>query len=142
MHGNPYIMISGMLNNVTFLRRMDGSVDFARTWAEYRAGFGNTDGEMWLGLEEIHQLSTTYTVGLRVEMSDFDDVKYWTEYSRFTVGPESDCYRVDIRGYDVTSTAGDGTAYGAGTRHTGECFTTIDQDNDSNQNGKLLLVLA
>ena len=121
---------------------MDGSVEFARTWAEYRAGFGNTDGEMWLGLEEMHQLSTTYTVGLRVEMSDFNDVKYWTEYSRFTVGPESDCYRVDISGYDAASTAGDGLNYDVGPyqhNHKEQCFSTTDRDND-HRSGKSIAI--
>jgi hypothetical protein len=31
---------------------MDGSVDFYRNITEYENGFGNVDGELWLGMKK------------------------------------------------------------------------------------------
>ena len=32
-----------------FQRRVDGTVDFFKTWEEYQEGFGNPANEFWLG---------------------------------------------------------------------------------------------
>ena len=50
-----------------FQKRLDGSVDFYRGWADYKRGFGNLNGEFWLGLDKIHRLTKTKNK-LRVDL--------------------------------------------------------------------------
>ena len=39
------------------VRRFDGSGDYNRSWAEYKSGFGDAGGEVWLGNEYLHYLT-------------------------------------------------------------------------------------
>ena len=40
---------------VVVLRRLVGDVDFTRPWKDYVNGFGNKDGDIWLGLQKNAQ---------------------------------------------------------------------------------------
>ncbi|XP_063420833.1 fibroleukin-like [Mytilus trossulus] len=90
-----------------FQNRYDGSVDFynARTWANFKHGFGNLSGEFWLGLENIHQMTRKNEFMLRVDLEDHYGVKAYAEYTTFSVNSEADKYRLGIAGY--SGTAGD-----------------------------------
>ena len=42
---------------IVIQRRMDESQGFNRKWKDYAIGFGDLNGEFWLGLSKIHRLT-------------------------------------------------------------------------------------
>ena len=82
-----------------FQRRMDGNVDFYRGWNDYKAGFGNPNGEFWLGLDKINRLSRSGQNVLRVDMEDFSGGKAYAKYSTFAVSNEANKYQLTVGGF-------------------------------------------
>ncbi|XP_048018073.1 microfibril-associated glycoprotein 4-like [Megalobrama amblycephala] len=106
------------------LRRMDGEVNFYRPWDSYKRGFGNKEGEHWLGLEFIHLLTRRNRYKLRVDLEDFDGTKAYAVYESFSVDSEADGYKLHVSGF-VDGGAGDSLSYQNGMK-----FTTFDKDQD------------
>ena len=106
-----------------FQRRLDGSVDFYRNFHDYENGFGDLDGEHWLGLRKIHRLTTFRYVELLVELEDFSGNSAYDHYSQFRVGDApSRCQVFVYTDYDGTAGNGMSDASGMG-------FTTKDDNN-------------
>ena len=57
----------------TKVRRVDGDVDFQQPWEEYVNGFGDVDGNFWLGLETIHKLTAAGFSRMKVYMESQTD---------------------------------------------------------------------
>ncbi|XP_019634980.1 PREDICTED: multiple epidermal growth factor-like domains protein 10, partial [Branchiostoma belcheri] len=110
-------------------RRQDGSVPFDKTWIEYEQGFGNTRGEYWLGLGNIHSLTTQKQNELYVYLEDWERNSRFARYSTFSVGDASSKYTATIDGYSGNATD---SLYNSNSRHgiNTRKFSTIDQDND------------
>jgi len=106
-----------------FQKRQDGSVDFFRAWDDYKRGFGNLNGEFWLGLDKINRLSVSGSYKLRVDLEDLHGNTAFAEYSLFAVTSERTKYRLSLGSY--SGTAGDSLAL-----HRGMAFSTKDRDND------------
>lgn len=102
--------------------------DFFKGWEEYQKGFGNFEGEFWLGLEPIHALAKSRPMELRVDLEDFDGGKRWAKYENFFIDDETGKYRLHARQYS-------GDAGNALENHDGMMFTTKDQDNDDWERG-------
>ncbi|CAL8273602.1 unnamed protein product [Lota lota] len=104
-------------------RRQDGSVNFFRTWEQYKQGFGNLDGEYWLGLEHLYWLTRQTHYKLRVALEDWQGRQVFAEYDSFSIEPESDWYRLRLGEYQ--GNAGDSLSW-----HNNKAFTTLDRDKD------------
>uniref|UniRef100_A0A670Y6J6 Fibrinogen C-terminal domain-containing protein n=1 Tax=Pseudonaja textilis TaxID=8673 RepID=A0A670Y6J6_PSETE len=87
-------------------------------------GFGNLEGEHWLGLESIHLLTHQGSYMLRVLMEDWSGRQAQAEYNTFALEPESDFYRLQLGKYQ--GSAGDSLSW-----HNGRQFTTLDHDHDA-----------
>lgn len=108
---------------IVFLRRTDGSEEFYRNWRTYSAGFGDPKNEFFLGLENLHKLTSQGQYELRVDLRDLGETAY-AVYDKFGVGDSRSRYRLRVDGY--SGTAGDSMTY-----HNGRSFSTFDKDNDS-----------
>ena len=79
-------------------KRLDGSVDFDRSWADYKRGFGNMNGEFWLGLDNIHRLTKEGSNIIRVELEEINGDTAFAEYDMFAVASESTNYELSQLG--------------------------------------------
>ncbi|XP_033645293.1 ficolin-1-like [Asterias rubens] len=112
-----------------FQRRQDGSVDFYRDFSDYSHGFGDLNGEFWLGNTNVHQLTAQGVWELRIDLSDFESNTAFAVYESFSIANESDKYRLTVESYSPTSTTGDSLNY-----HNNLQFSTRDFDNDGLSN--------
>ncbi|XP_028306586.1 fibrinogen-like 2a [Gouania willdenowi] len=109
-------------------QRLNGSISFNRTWAEYKKGFGNLRGEFWLGNDQIHLLTKAKDMILRIELEDFEGVREYAKYDQFYVSNEFLRYRLSISGY--SGTAGNAISFNKHFNHDQKFFSTPDRDND------------
>jgi Fibrinogen beta and gamma chains, C-terminal globular domain len=86
---------------ITFMWRKTGSADgpWDLPWTSYVNGFGFNSTYLWLGLERIHQLTTTGNWRLRIEYTrspnyDWVSAEYWT----FSVGSNASSYTIHFSG--------------------------------------------
>ncbi|XP_064416217.1 tenascin-N [Latimeria chalumnae] len=108
---------------IVFMRRSSGVLDFYRNWKTYEKGFGDLTDEFWLGLQGLHNLTSTQTqYELRVDLQAGSESVYAT-YDNFKVAPGKARYKLTVGNY--RGTAGDAMSY-----HNGRRFTAFDQDHD------------
>ena len=79
-----------------FQRRTDGSVNFYRTWAEYKAGFGDISGEHWLGNENIYAIvNNGKNYHLRLDLNDGSTTEF-DLFDSFTIANEAAKYTLTL----------------------------------------------
>ena len=82
-----------------FQKRLDGSVDFYRYWDDYKNGFGNLNGEFWLGLDKIYRLTEKKRNRLRVDLEETTGNTAYAEYDMFAVTNETTKYKLSLGMY-------------------------------------------
>ncbi|XP_071139521.1 ficolin-2-like isoform X3 [Mytilus edulis] len=121
-------------------RRQNGSVDFYRTWNEYKHGFGSAYGEYWLGNYNIHLISTNGRHELSIYMETAGGEHHTANYTTFEISDDQSLYVLLATGY-----SGD-AGYDCLDNHNdivkanGKPFTTKDRDNDK-YNGNYAVLL-
>ncbi|XP_038104197.1 ficolin-1 [Culex quinquefasciatus] len=107
-------------------RRSPGSINFNRSWTEYREGFGNAGqfGEFWLGLETIHQLTKAGDQELLVQLKNETGHYEYGRYKRFQVAGADQKYRLSPL-VEFSGAIGEKLNISRD-----EAFSTYDKDND------------
>ncbi|XP_021359312.1 ficolin-1-like [Mizuhopecten yessoensis] len=103
-------------------RRVDGGVDFYRNWTDYKNGFGDLNGEFWIGNDNLHHLTNTHR-RLRVELELWDGTKGFAQYSMFHVSDEEHNYTLTVQGFS-------GNIHNSLYYNNDQSFSTPDRDND------------
>ena len=113
---------------IVLQRRQDGSVNFTRDWNTYKHGFGDLDGELWLGNDNIAKITASGNFQLRVDLGDWYGEYRYAEYSFIRVLGGDDKYQLFVG--DYSGDAGDALTNTEFKPQNGTYFSTIDRDND------------
>ncbi|EDS33733.1 ficolin-3 [Culex quinquefasciatus] len=106
-------------------RRDSGALNFTRNWNDYKHGFGDLEGDHWLGLEEMHLLTRRGQYELGVVLTSSTNELWYAFYDWFAVGPERENYTLHLGDYTG------GTVHDSLTFHEGKDFSTSDHDSSS-----------
>ncbi|XP_041372876.1 ryncolin-1-like [Gigantopelta aegis] len=121
-NGHNLRTVSSIYSQV-FQRRTDGSVNFYRTWNEYRDGFGDLNNEFWLGNTNIHRITSQGYYDLRIDLEDFEGNTTYAVYKNFSLASQQDYFRLSLGEY--SGNAGDSFSV-----HSGYRFSAKDFDLD------------
>jgi len=95
---------------------------FNRSWAEYKVGFNDSNGNFWIGNDLLHQLTTSGRYKLRFDVQERNNGSwYYAEYSRFIVESEASNYRMHVSGHSGNAGA------------SGFSYQDVPYDRDNDQ---------
>ncbi|XP_042880412.1 uncharacterized protein LOC122258489 isoform X4 [Penaeus japonicus] len=97
--------------------------NFTKSWRDYKLGFGDLSREFWWGNDNIYRMVRSQDTVIRFDLWDFEGNYAYAEYLSFSIGPESDNYRLSVFDYR-------GNASDSFSAHNGYLFSTVDRDND------------
>nr|XP_034322236.1 fibrinogen-like protein A [Crassostrea gigas] len=112
-------------------RRLSGTMNFNKTWTEFKNGFGDPASAYWIGNDVIHHLTNRQPHFLYVNFKLNNGSIFHQKYEYFSIGDESTNYTLHLGG-PTTGNLGDSminTVY-FGANLNGMSFSTVDRDND------------
>ena len=112
----------------TIQRRISNTVEFDRGWDDYVNGFGEAYGNYWMGLEEIHRLTTTLDMSLHIDVETFEGEPFTLKLQTFSVGNAASNYTMHFSGYSHSSDRVNEEIFRS--FYNDMMFTTRDRDND------------
>ncbi|SPP78031.1 fibrinogen-like protein A isoform X1 [Drosophila guanche] len=112
---------------IMVVNRYDGSENFNRKWDDYRIGFGPLTTEFFIGLDKLHQITSSDNYELLVQLQNRKQELRYALYDHFGIGSESEQYHLNVLGKYQ------GDAADALRQHTGKKFSTQDRDNDESE---------
>lgn len=121
-------------------RRVSDSVSFDRDRADYKRGFGQLDGNFWLGLERIKRIidsgSNGYELYFGMGEHDSPQTTNYAKWKSFSLGTEANDWTLTV---STATTSPDFTSSSSIVNSMAESnnqkFTTKDDDNDGNGAG-------
>ncbi|GFU00907.1 techylectin-5A [Nephila pilipes] len=100
---------------------------FNRNWLSYKNGFGDSEGEFWIGNDVMNFMTSEEQNILRIHMSAFDGDEINLDYSSFSVGNESTNFMLNLgQPIDGSIPAANSLKY-----HDKHPFSTFDRKNDN-----------
>ena len=106
------------------MRNCGGTVNFTQNWEDYVNGFGDLDGEFWIGLNNIYQLTNQQNMELQISVWNDSETSITWNYQTFRISDPENKYRLTVGG-------GTGDGIDALAYHNGQYFSTYDRDNDA-----------
>lgn len=129
-NGYPFAVYCDMETDgggwIVFQRRVDGSTNFTQNWYMYKRGFGDLNGDFWLGLDKITRFMRVPNK-LRIDLQAYDHGKKgYGKYNNFHISNEHSNYTLNVS--DFTGNIPDQLNHRCSN---GAPFSTYDRDNDN-----------
>ncbi|XP_034481349.1 fibrinogen-like protein 1 isoform X2 [Drosophila innubila] len=83
---------------IVIQRRTDGSISFDKNWNAWKDGFGDPNGDFWLGLERLHRITTYQQHELYIHMVNHNMKTRFAQYNNFVVGSVDEKYELKSLG--------------------------------------------
>ena len=91
------------VNNWIVMQQRIDLTSFNLAWSVFKSGFGTLNGNFWLGLEKVYQLTKSSPASLRIEMFTTTGKWFSAEYAGFILDAETNKYAIHLTGYSGDS---------------------------------------